>query len=242
MCENKDQASCTGTWKECCEYFKRCIGPDGALDARVVIGVNAFAEWEYGHVAANKQECERDINSAINGGPPGAGGTWEEGCGNKNEPTNCNDVSGIPDELADIVFGKRIGNCDVSSGGSTTTTPETKEDCDTKGGTWTQRKIGNYDERTSPYIKVAKGIGQSADRDVEVLFGIKDGQQDLSVIQDAINDEMAKVRIAFLALVDACCALGSPASSRVCRAGSERQTATVLLRSWCPHEWPFRSS
>jgi len=185
-----DQASCTGTWKECCEYFKRCIGPDGALDARVVIGVNAFAEWEYGHVAANKQECERDINSAINGGPPGAGGTWEEGCGNKNEPTNCNDVSGIPNELADIVFGERIGDCDVSSGGSTTTTSETKEDCDNKSGTWTQRKVGHYDERISPYIKVAKGIGQSADYDVEVLAGIKDGQQDLSVIQNAINDEI----------------------------------------------------
>ena len=186
-----DQAGCTGNWVDCCEYIKTCVGPDGAEDARIVIGVDpATTEFVYGKIADNKQECEAPLEGWSQDPPnPGAGGTWNEGCQNKftGGPT-CADLGDIPEELADIVFGEQHGSCDVNG----TITSESKTSCEAKNGTFTRDSVGHYAKRIGPYIKPAKNIGRlpKGYEDPDVIGSITDGIQDSSIITNAINAEI----------------------------------------------------
>ena len=136
----------------------------------MVIGYNARAEYQYGHIAQDKAECEREQDSAINGGPPGAGGTWEEGCGTIEDATNCNDLTGIPDELADIVFGEQHGTCQKEGEDPTSTSKET---CKNEGGEFTADSVGGYTKRIGPYIKPAGNMLKRRKWAILLIIGMK---------------------------------------------------------------------
>lgn len=166
-----DESSCTGEWTPCCAYVKTCIGPDGKRDAKVVVGYKpGTTEYEYGNVAENKDECERSIDSAIEGGEPGAGGEWLEECVNNFETGTCHEAEDIPDGLADIVFGTPQGFCEKEDEEGKETDRET---CDAEGGTFTQYNIGHYTKRKGPHIAPVKPVGTGDES--ELISGLYKG-------------------------------------------------------------------
>lgn len=185
-----DESSCTGEWRPCCKYFKKCTGPDGQEGARVVLGYKPeTTEYLYGNEATTKEACERAIDSAMNGGEPGAGGTWEEGCANVNEEKDCKKAGGIPEELADIVFGEQHGTCEKEGEDPTSTSKET---CENEGGEFTADSVGGYTKRIGKYIKPTENIGKVDEdefNDAAAVSGIKDGIQESSVVENAIKAE-----------------------------------------------------
>ena len=159
---NTDEFNCGlsgGKWNGCCEWEEYCIGPGGDIPALLQVGVDNDNIPVMGGPAKDKKECEAPLDRWMEGAtliPPeyGAGGEWREGCQHSQKPNSCTDVGGIPDGLADIVFGARQGNASV----------------------------GGYAKRIGPYIKPAGNIGQlpAGYSDPHSIFDIKDGVQTTS--------------------------------------------------------------
>lgn len=195
-----------GAWNKCCEYYEECTGPDGVIPALLRIGIDDFAIPIMNGPAKNRKECEASLEtysknrSASNPAgtfPPeyGAGGEWREGCRSILEPTSCNSIRGIPDDLADIVFGKQHGDC-INGGVST---PSDKESCN---GIFIADTIGSasslYNKRIGPYIQPAENIGSLplGYSDPHSIFDIKDGVQTTSASGGTVNQTVEDAKLA----------------------------------------------
>lgn len=173
-----------GKWNKCCSWYEKCTGPGGDIPALLEIGVNdENGEPIMGEAAKNKEECERPLGSwREDPENPGAGGTWDEGCIHIDKPTNCNDVGGIPDELADIIFGTKHGQCVE---GDETVTSTDEQTCKNKNGTFTPDSVGGYTKRILSgggqyqLLSPSANIGQlpAGYSDPHSIFGIRDGVQ-----------------------------------------------------------------